>query len=813
MRLALLGVAAACLAAPVLALARPYAIDDALKMESFGAARIDPSARWAVIERRRPWNSAPTYAYTLATNALLSELWIADLRGAGPAERLLPGSATAGYQAGPISPDGRHMLVYRLEGRRFDAGLLTLATRQVRWLDVTPDIPVYGRAAQWADAKTLVLLARADGDLPRHLHRGWQTAARLPQLWAQTARGKIPARSMVGSGRFLGDRAQGPPGRLLRLDAETGALEVLAEGEFVDLEVSRSGRTAALIENGADVQAPPDEPRYITTPNRRRGLVLVDLASGRRVRPDLPGDVALGLLAWSPAREELLALALPTPGSARGGRLTRVSATGEAQIVPLPGLSLDTVRNREGSAYVRADWMGGDPLVFARGGGRADWYRIAPGGPLRLTRDLAAPTRTLLSLSADAFVTPSAGRLWRVDAAGRTRAIPGRAPAAAEGRVSAGARLLQNPSLPAVPTVTFEAKAIRLGRSRHGRALGLPSRARLLSSASGQALVLSSAPNGERHIDLARGGGSSRRLLSINAHLAEVEPAEIRAVRHAGPQGEAVTSWLYLPPQRDPARPLPLVVIPYRGFNYRDPPWRFDPGDVNFYMNAQVLVGAGYAVLAPSLPYDEAAGAPTAGIARDIGLALDAATRSVAIDPQRVALYGQSFGALGAVAAASQSERFKSVVAVSGLHDLTAMWGGFALHQWVNPEDGLSSPLTLGSIEGGQPHMGAPPWAAPEKYRAGSNVFAADRITAPVLLVHGEVDEVRVSQSQAMFTALYRQGKDARYVTYWGEDHVLTSPANIADFFTLVLDWFRTTLPPGPANSAPRTPGPRPAPG
>ena len=77
-----------------------------------------------------------------------------------------------------------------------------------------------------------------------------------------------------------------------------------------------------------------------------------------------------------------------------------------------------------------------------------------------------------------------------------------------------------------------------------------------------------------------------------------------------------------------------------------------------------------------------------------------------------------------------------------------------------------------------------------------------------MLLLHGDADEVRISQSQEMFSALYRQGKDAMLVTYWGEDHVVASPANIRDFFRTILDWLAQTMPAaaGPPTSAPRPP-------
>ncbi|WP_421933604.1 alpha/beta hydrolase family protein [Phenylobacterium sp.] len=91
--------------------------------------------------------------------------------------------------------------------------------------------------------------------------------------------------------------------------------------------------------------------------------------------------------------------------------------------------------------------------------------------------------------------------------------------------------------------------------------------------------------------------------------------------------------------------------------------------------------------------------------------------------------------------------------------------------------------------------MGAPPWADPQRYLRNSNLFAADRITAPVLLIHGETDEENIAQSQELFSALYRQGKDAQMVTYRGEGHVSASPANIADFYGRIFDWLALTMP------------------
>jgi len=47
-----------------------------------------------------------------------------------------------------------------------------------------------------------------------------------------------------------------------------------------------------------------------------------------------------------------------------------------------------------------------------------------------------------------------------------------------------------------------------------------------------------------------------------------------------------------------------------------------------------------------------------------------------------------------------------------------------------------------------------------------------------------------VTQAEEMFTALYRLNKDALFVRYWGEGHVLASSANIRDFWRRVFTWY-----------------------
>jgi len=57
-------------------------------------------------------------------------------------------------------------------------------------------------------------------------------------------------------------------------------------------------------------------------------------------------------------------------------------------------------------------------------------------------------------------------------------------------------------------------------------------------------------------------------------------------------------------------------------------------------------------------------------------------------------------------------------------------------------------------------------------------------------IMQGDLDYVALQQGEEFFTSLYRQGKRAEFVRYWGEGHVLESPANIRDMWRRIFAWF-----------------------
>jgi dipeptidyl aminopeptidase/acylaminoacyl peptidase len=73
-------------------------------------------------------------------------------------------------------------------------------------------------------------------------------------------------------------------------------------------------------------------------------------------------------------------------------------------------------------------------------------------------------------------------------------------------------------------------------------------------------------------------------------------------------------------------------------------------------------------------------------------------------------------------------------------------------------------------------------------------VLQADKITTPLMLVHGDQDFIPIQQAEEFFTALYRQDKRARLMRYQGEGHTIAYRANVLDLWQRMANWLAETL-------------------
>lgn len=817
-RLLWAALALACLASPALGQSRPIGVEDIVSLESFGRASIAPNGAWAVYEKRGAYDTTPRFDFGQRSPWAIMDLWLVDLnRPAAPPERLLPGEAP-GLLRGAWSPSGTRLLVYSFRGGRYEVGIVTLADRSVRWTGLTPEMPLTGTHAEWVSDDQLALTVRPDGSLPALLRYYGGSQTRAAEAWARTTRGLEPSRTVIETrGGVATAEAAEPLQALVLLDLRTGAARTLAQGRVADFAVSPDARRIAVSVGGERLAIWPDAVALPEGPARQR-LAVVSLEDGAVDRPMDWLDVAPHLLRWSGDSRRLLLWARRDGEDWTDGQLMQVDREGAA-VVPrgdlTPGSAADILRG------VRADWLGETPVLYARpsGTGRFDWHLLGPGQPAKpLTRAMGTAPSHVTAVDGDTLHLFADGGFWTLDAAGARRLGP---PGLATkpvviSDVEKPLRLKLNdaPRQDWLPALGPQGESLVLTEGGNVRRLGpgASEAARVIAASRDASLVLDRVELVET-LRLRTPEGNYG-LDRVNAELADVILSKPVAVEHLDAFGRETRSWLFLPPGGEPGAIKGLVVQVYPGSV--DAGLWSGPFTLTSGVRAVALAGAGYAVLTPSIPIDEPGTTAFDFYVRSVDAAVDAALTAWPDLPRdRIAIMGHSFGGYAALAIATRSTRYQSYIASSGMSDMFGEWGEFIPATRQLPEDGFMMVNQQAWVEGGQGALDGPPWADPAAYAEQSPYLAADRITAPVLLITADKDFVPMSQSERMFSALYRRGGEARLVTYWGEHHHLWSPANIRDLYSQVFDWLARTLPVPPAVSPPPAgdvpmPGPSP---
>jgi dipeptidyl aminopeptidase/acylaminoacyl peptidase len=276
--------------------------------------------------------------------------------------------------------------------------------------------------------------------------------------------------------------------------------------------------------------------------------------------------------------------------------------------------------------------------------------------------------------------------------------------------------------------------------------------------------VAVSTDRGTRHY-LLQGDAKPRflgesRLSLIGSALAPTEPIAFTAR-----DGLNIPGYLTLPVGVAPQR-LPMVLLVHGGPWARD---RWGEGTANRALQ-QFLANRGYAVLQVNYrgssgygrAHMEKARGEFAGRMHDdlIDGVRWAVERGVA-DPERVAIYGASYGGYSALVGATFTpEVFACAVDVVGVTDIARL------------------------LEAAPPYweLGLPWWhryvgnpAVPEdraRMDAKSPLYRADRAVKPILIMHGVNDpRVKLEQSEWMVAALRKAGKEVDYVTFKGDGH------------------------------------------
>jgi dipeptidyl aminopeptidase/acylaminoacyl peptidase len=290
-----------------------------------------------------------------------------------------------------------------------------------------------------------------------------------------------------------------------------------------------------------------------------------------------------------------------------------------------------------------------------------------------------------------------------------------------------------------------------------------------------------------------RRGADERLIVSVDTAIAHLAVCRPWHVRYATASGLEVYARVTMPPGYEAGRRYPVLVQMYPGTVHTAQEARGDtlatvPASTSW--EPALFAARGYVVVEPSMPLRGGGAGRYGEFAGDILPALDSLIAWGVADPARLALDGVSFGGFGTVTVLEETHRFRVASARHGLYDLVSMYGQFNPVRRLADDAGehLWAP---GWAEGGQGHLGLPPYRDWDAYWRASPLTRVDSITTPILLVAGEMDYAApITQSEELFTALNRLGKPVRFIRYAGEGHGNAAAVNIRDLFERMVRWY-----------------------
>jgi dipeptidyl aminopeptidase/acylaminoacyl peptidase len=247
--------------------------------------------------------------------------------------------------------------------------------------------------------------------------------------------------------------------------------------------------------------------------------------------------------------------------------------------------------------------------------------------------------------------------------------------------------------------------------------------------------------------------------------LTAADIAPVKAFTYQSRDGLTIPAYLTLPPGSS-GKSLPLVVYPHGGPQSRD--------DASFDPYVQFLATRGYAVFQPQFRGSEGFGARHMEgghfkwgleMQNDITDGVAYLTGNGTADASKICIFGFSYGGYAAMAGlAFTPDLYKCGVSGAGPSDLLLLVGDISRR----------SEFSYLGTDGWREWIGDPTRDR-NRLLGTSPVQNADKIKAPLLLIHGSDDiVVPLRQSTVMVDAMKEAGKPVELIVINGDDHWLS---------------------------------------
>jgi dipeptidyl aminopeptidase/acylaminoacyl peptidase len=817
---------------------RSVTLDDLFNLRQLarfygGGVAFSPKGARVAFAVQRPYSTKKLY-----TDGLFgvdrSDIYVASISGGRPVRITDGASDGASYWAPSWSPDGGRLAMLSTKGGNVNlwiwksqSGSLHQATDRAVDLSLTG---AEDRPYCWISPTRVLLTVLPSGMKPSWLFGSTRGPRQAMTDWLRAWGGKDVTVSILTSGTRP-DFETRPQSPLVEVDVESAKMRALTTHTVRNLTVSPDRTAVAYLRKTEEFQPQSDEPLPMNDLFKdRAGKFRLEIISteGASAQPHIWNDldVVPMSLRWSLDGQELAFLAFTKnrPKTPQLARFLKTSGTLKLSSIegidPIPLSNPGLLANRPQLEWTKSGW-----LIYAasrndaeaeRVHARRDWWLLGKDGRLSsITRSmLISPGELYPFLDDETYLGVAGGDLWRISATAQPQIFS----------ASFGKRITRilwpqetrqmgngGGAMGTYDRILVVAnKEIFLFELASGRMTPIsppaPDAAVIaFSPESGALLFYRSNQLGLHLWIVSEQSGKASVLYEANTFLRNITPGAAQKIAYKGLDNRELEGWVILPPTYQPGRKLPLIVFVY-------PNWKAgaSPGalaDLTFvsHLNMQIAAAHGYAVLQPSIPLnpygetDDALLRLTAGVLP----AVDKVIEKGIGDPDRVFVMGQSNGGYAVYGLLTQTNRFKAAVAMAGYSDFISGYGQPGINRYNEYAQELLTATQQPTLETIF-HLGSPPWKDLGRYMKNSPLFYIDRVQTPLMIIHGDLDTVPIEQAEEFFMAMYRQGKRAEFVRYWGEGHLILSPSNIRDMWKRIFAWFEEfspQTPPAPLKS------------
>ncbi len=303
-----------------------------------------------------------------------------------------------------------------------------------------------------------------------------------------------------------------------------------------------------------------------------------------------------------------------------------------------------------------------------------------------------------------------------------------------------------------------------------GTIQSLPAFPQLASSPEVLACTVSD-PSHTANIAVAQGAALRKITDQGDDILAKVDLGDERAVQWTAKDGTKLEGIATFPAGYASGKKYPFLVLPHGGPEGNDL--------LAFDAFPRLIAGMGYVVLQPE--YRGSTGYGSEFLASiyqhfgnraysDVDSGTDFAVEQGWADPNRLAIFGWSAGGFMTAWTVTQTHRYRAAIEGAGITD----WLSFI----------PTSDISQIDYDARWPEGNAEP------FMKFSPIHFADRVTTPLLILHGEADvRVPTFQGREYFILLAERGKTVRLVTYPGSPHFPKLAEQRRNIFEEIRDW------------------------